>query len=81
MIEPYIVAGLIEAENEPAKKSDETKLPENLRPHHRGTAAVTACSDIIAAQLLCTVQQLCAGVFVGVFPNYGVILQPEYLSG
>ena len=81
MIEPYIVAGLIEAENEPAKKSDETKLPENLRPHHRGTAAFTACSDIIAAQLLCTVQQLCAGVFVGVFPNYGVILQPEYLSG
>ena len=26
-------------------------------------------------------QQLCTGVSVGVFSNYGVILQPEYLSG
>ena len=76
--EPWIVAGLIEAENEPAKesakKSDETKLPENLRPYHRGTTAATACSDIIAAQLLCSMQQLCTGVSVGVFSNYGVIL-------
>ncbi len=54
---------------------------QNLRPHHRGTAAATACSDIIAAQLLCSMQQLCTGVSVGVFSNYGVILQPEYLSG
>ena len=29
----------------------------------------------------CSMQQLCTGVSVGVFSNYGVILQPEYLSG
>ena len=33
-----------------------------------------SCADTFTAQLLCTLQQLCVGIFESVFPDYGFLL-------
>ena len=77
-----IIAGLEKENRVPRFRFDkddwdeQEKLPEGAGTENPGNREKSQGAEAFAPQLLCTLQQLCAGIFEPVFPDYGVLLQP-----